>query len=105
MHMSGYKRYGYSEDLLPTTHNIQAECVSTDMADSLINGITYGKGSSMIKQLTYLIGWDTFSQGLHIYFKKHAWKNTELPDFIGALQEAYDKNYPNEKLDLSEWAN
>jgi aminopeptidase N len=56
------------------------------MAESLIDGITYGKGSSMIKQVIFLMGWETFSHGLKIYFKKHAWSNTELPDFIGALQ-------------------
>jgi len=57
LHMSAYKRWGLSEDLMPSNHNIQAECKSTDTAESLINGITYGKGSSMIKQLIFLIGW------------------------------------------------
>lgn len=60
------------------------------MAESLINGITYGKGSSMIKQLIFLMGWETFTDGLKIYFNKYSWKNTELGDFIGALQDGYD---------------
>lgn len=29
------------------------------------------------------------SKGLKIYFEKHAWGNTELPDFVGALEQAW----------------
>lgn len=39
----------------------------------------------MIKQLIYLIGWETFTDGLKIYFNRHAWGNTKLTDFIGAI--------------------
>ena len=49
LHMSGYKRWGLAEDLMPSNHKIQADCPHTDAAESLIDGITYGKGSSMIK--------------------------------------------------------
>lgn len=85
LHMAGYKRWGLGDDLMPSNHNIQAKCSSTDEAESLIDGITYGKGSSMIKQLIFLMGWETFTDGLKIYFDKYKWSNTELPDFIGSL--------------------
>lgn len=104
VHMGGYKRWGLGEDLMPSNHNIQADCPSTDTAESLIDGITYGKGSSMIKQLIFLMGWDTFTSGLKIYFTKHKWTNTTLPDFIGALQQGYDAAGREEKLDLNAWA-
>jgi len=39
----------------------------------------------MIKQLIFLIGWETFTSGLKIYFNKYQWTNTTLPDFIGAI--------------------
>jgi aminopeptidase N len=47
--------------------------------------------------------------GLHIYFKKHSWKNTELSDFISCLQEAYDQQHDGGKVmgndfKLSEWS-
>ena len=85
LHMSGYKRWGLGEDLMPSNHKIQADCPTTDMAESLIDGITYGKGSSMIKQLIFLMDWKTFCAGLKIYFKRYRWKNTSLEDFIGCL--------------------
>lgn len=100
LHMSGYKRWGVSEDFMPSNHNIQAECPTTDTAESLIDGITYGKGSSMIKQLIFLMGWETFCSGLHIYFKRNKWGNTVLKDFIGALQLGYENQKPLEPLDL-----
>ena len=30
-----------------------------------------------------------FSKGLKIYFDRHKWKNTELKDFVAALEEAW----------------
>jgi aminopeptidase N len=61
VHLSGYKRWGLAEDLMPSNHKIQADCPSTDTAESLIDGITYGKGSALIKQLIFLMGWETFT--------------------------------------------
>lgn len=104
LHMSGYKRWGLSEDLMPSNHKIQADCPSTDTAESLIDGITYGKGSSLIKQLIFLIGWETMCNGLKIYFARHKWSNTTLPDFIGAIQEAVDASPAEQKQDLHRWS-
>ena len=46
-------------------------------------------------------------KGLAIYFNKHMWANTELKDFVGALDEAY-KLHGNQSLgaefDLWEWS-
>ena len=49
LNMSGEKRWGLSEDLMPSNHNVQADIPTTDAAESLYDGITYGKGSAMIK--------------------------------------------------------
>ena len=68
LHFAGDKRWGLNDDLLPSNHNIEAECASTDVSESLIDGITYGKGASLLKNLVFLMGWDTFSNGLKIYF-------------------------------------
>ncbi len=46
-------------------------------------------------------------KGLAIYFGKHKWNNTELKDFVGALNDAYH-TYGNQSLgadfDLWEWS-
>lgn len=89
---------------MPSNHCIEAHCENTDVSESLIDGITYGKGSSLLKQLIFLMGWDTFSEGLKIYFKKFAWTNTTLHDFISCLKAGYDKNHPEGNLNLESWA-
>jgi len=58
----------------------------------------------MIKQLIFLMGWEVFCRGLKIYFKKFAWKNTELNDFIGSMQQGYDESNPVEPLNLNDWS-
>ena len=100
LHFAKYKRWGLNDDLQSTNHNIEADCESTDVSESLIDGITYGKGASLLKQLIFTMGWDTFCNGLKLYFKRHAWKNTTLIDFISALQDGYNSTMPDGKLDL-----
>jgi len=85
IHLSGYKRWGIAEDMLQTNHKILAECQSTDTAEQSIDGITFGKGSAVIKQLIFLMGWETFSNGLKIYFRKFKWQSATLADFIHSL--------------------
>ena len=79
------KRLAYAYDNQPSTHPIVKDAPHTDSADDMVNAITYGKGSSFLKQLYHLIGNDTFSKGCKNYFAAHSWKNTQLPDFLTAL--------------------
>lgn len=83
---------GVSNDQLLSTHPICSDIKSTDQVESIFDGISYGKGASWIKQVHNVFGQDTLKSALHIYFDKYAWKNTELKDFIGSLQEAYEKS-------------
>ena len=49
LEMARDKLRGMGADLMPDNHKIQADCPNTDMAESLIDAITYGKGTSMIQ--------------------------------------------------------
>lgn len=86
------KQWAYWEDSLPTTHPIDQPVADTDVADSRFDGITYGKGAASIKQLAFYLGNDDFREGLQRYFQRHAFRNTTLRDFMGALAEASGKN-------------
>ena len=81
----GYKNWGINTDLLSTTHPVSTDCVHTDDAENIFDGISYGRGASFLKLLVFQIGEDALSAGMRIYFKRHAWGNTELPDFVRAL--------------------
>jgi aminopeptidase N len=107
-HMGGYptiwldfysrmKLWAYIEDQRPTTHRIADEIPSTDETFLNFDGITYGKGASVLKQLVAAIGPDAFRHGLQIYFRRHRFGNASLADFLAALQEA-------STVDLVHWA-
>jgi len=62
---------GISADVLSSTHPIciQTEQVaSTDQVMALFDGIAYGKGSAWLNQLFNLLGYETMSKGLQVYF-------------------------------------
>lgn len=92
------KMWAYWEDQLITTHPIEAVAVnSTSEAKANFDGITYGKGASVMKQLSYYIGKDKFQKGVQNYMRVYGFKNATLPDFINSLQE-------HTKNDLSLWS-
>lgn len=95
--LASEKTWAMTEDQLVSTHPV----VSTvsDLGDvwSNFDGITYGKGASVLKQLVAYVGRTEFMTGLSQYFKKHAWSNTELSDLLHELEAASGR-------DLSHWS-
>jgi aminopeptidase N len=91
------KLWAYREDQRPTTHRIADEVPSTDETFLNFDGITYGKGAATLKQLVAAIGTDGFRDGMRTYFRRHAFGNATLADFLAALQEGSGK-------DLVAWA-
>jgi aminopeptidase N len=82
----GMKNWAYWEDQLVTTHPIEVEVENTDKAFSIFDGITYGKGASVLKQFHYLIGDKAFRSGLKSYFHKYAFSNTSIEDFFNSFK-------------------
>ncbi len=91
------KTWAYRQDSLPSTHPIVADI--KDLEDVYVNfdGITYAKGGSVLKQLVAWVGREQFMAGLAAYFKKHAWKNTELRDLLVELEATSGR-------DLESWS-
>lgn len=91
------KSWAYRQDQLPSTHPIVAPI--RDLEDVMVNfdGITYAKGASVLKQLVAWVGQEPFMRGVHEYFVKHAYGNTELPDLLTELEAQSGR-------DLSGWA-
>jgi aminopeptidase N len=82
------KRWAYQQDQLVTTHPIAGAASDTDEAFLNFDGITYGKGASVLKQLVQAVGKDGFRDGMRLYFRRHAWSNASLRDFLACLEEA-----------------
>jgi len=84
----GGKTWAYREDQMITTHPIVATVRDTNEAFTSFDSITYGKGASVLKQLSFYLGEENFKKGLKAYFERFAEKNTEYADFMGVMAEA-----------------
>jgi aminopeptidase N len=84
---SNWKTWAYRQDQLPTTHPIVADAPDVETTKTNFDGITYAKGASVLRQLVAWVGQEEFLAGVRNYFGRHAWGNTELRDFLAALEE------------------
>ncbi|HMN69866.1 MAG TPA: M1 family aminopeptidase, partial [Bdellovibrionales bacterium] len=91
------KAWAYWEDALVTTHPIEAPVNTVKEAFATFDGITYGKGAAVLKQLNAYVTPQAFRAGIRKYIQRYAYKNADLNDFIAALQG-------ETKRDLSLWA-
>lgn len=91
------KRWAYWQDELPTTHPIATEVADTVDAFTNFDGITYGKGASVLKQLSFYVGEGAFRAGVAAYLRANAHGNARCADFLAAIGEAAGK-------DLGGWA-
>ncbi|MDR7081140.1 aminopeptidase N [Arthrobacter ginsengisoli] len=90
------KSWAYRQDQLPTTHPIFAEINDLEDVEVNFDGITYAKGASVLRQLVAWVGPEEFMAGVREYFRKHAWRNTELVDLMAELEKASGR-------DLDRW--
>ncbi|MDO5492118.1 MAG: aminopeptidase N [Nesterenkonia sp.] len=81
------KAWAYVQDQLPTTHPIVADITDLEAADQNFDGITYAKGASVLKQLAAFVGRDAFREAARRYFRRHAFANASLDDFLEVLEE------------------
>jgi aminopeptidase N len=91
------KTWAYRQDQLASTHPIVADIPDISSTKVNFDGITYAKGASVLKQLVAWVGEEAFLAGLRKYFRQHEYGNTELSDFLSALEEASGR-------DLHTWA-
>ncbi|NQV05254.1 ERAP1-like C-terminal domain-containing protein, partial [bacterium] len=69
----------------------------TDETFLNFDGISYGKGAAVLKQLVKTMGEDGFKEGMRVYFRRHRLGNATLADLLAALQGASE-------VDLVHWA-
>ena len=82
------KTWAKFQDQLPSTHPIADAMPDVESVHQNFDGITYAKGASVLRQLVAWVGQDAFLAGCRDYFERHAWGNTTLADFLGALERA-----------------
>ncbi|MDA3023273.1 MAG: aminopeptidase N [Actinomycetota bacterium] len=82
------KTWAKLQDQLPSTHPIADEMPDVESVHQNFDGITYAKGASVLRQLVAWVGQEEFLAGCRDYFAQHAWGNTTLSDFLGALERS-----------------
>ena len=50
------KMHALNDDCVPSTHSIDAPCKDNEVAQGLLDGITYGKGAVFLNQVISTIG-------------------------------------------------
>jgi aminopeptidase N len=94
---TGMKSWAYRSDAFSTTHPIQAEIANTEEAFTNFDGITYGKGAAVLKQLVFFVGEEKFRKGIVNYIREHSYKNARLEDFLHSIESSSG-------VDLSGWS-
>ena len=92
------KVWGYAAERMPSAHPV-AGSPAPDARSALQNfdGISYAKGSAVLRELIAYIGDDAFLAGLGVYLREHLFGNATFADFLGAMERASGK-------DLGPWA-
>jgi aminopeptidase N len=92
------KAHGCAADQRPSTHPVAAaEVPDTVAALANFDGISYAKGSAVLRQLVAWLGDEPFLAGLRDYFHAFAYRNATLDDLLAALSRASGR-------DLTGWA-
>ena len=92
------KAWGYAAERTPSTHPVAGgEAPYAQSALQNFDGISYAKGSAVLRQLIAHVGDDAFVAGAADHLRSHAFGNGTLADFLGAIERASGK-------DLQEWA-
>ncbi len=91
------KYRAYWEDQRSTTHPVEVPIPDTFAASSRFDAISYSKGGSVLRQIEFRLGTETFRAGVARYLERHAFSNTTRQDFVAALSAAAGR-------DLDAWA-
>lgn len=78
-------------DSLNSTHPIEVEVHHPQEISEIFDEVSYAKGSSVIRMLAEYLGEKVFRDGLRLYLKTHAFKNTRTEDLWKALEKVSKK--------------
>jgi len=77
--------WAFKTDELAGTRPVEFEVRSPAQAEGMFDGITYGKGSAVLRMMEQYVGEEPFRAGVESYLRRHAYDNTETSDLWEAL--------------------
>ena len=91
------KPAAYAIDSTKGTTAIYQDISNLKDAKSAYGAIVYSKAPGVIKQLAFVLGEESFRDGLRLYLKEHAYANAEWSDLVHAFERVSGKP-------LQDWA-
>ncbi len=90
--------WGHSAERSPSTHPVAGiPALDAQAALNNFDGISYAKGSAVLRQLIVHIGDEAFLEGVRNHLARNSFGNADLADFLAAMQAASG-------MDLSTWS-
>lgn len=101
------KTWGYAAERAPSAHAVAATAPDTDAALANFDGISYAKGSAVLRQLIATVGEEVFASGMKDHIAQFGWGNASFADFIATMERASTRAHPqrgHHQIDIQEWA-
>ena len=96
------KDWGYESDVRSTTHPISVPVSDTGVVDTNFDGISYAKGSAVLKQLHLVVGEKVWRGALREYIAANVYGNTCFEDLIRCISQHCKAQ--KVEIDLEDWA-
>ena len=78
-------------DALASSHPVDVPIKRAEEVEEVFDAISYHKGACVVQLAHAYLGPDAFREGLRLYFKRHAYGNTETTDLWRAWEEVSGK--------------
>ena len=82
-------------DSLENSHAIEIPVNHPSEVDEIFDAISYQKGGNILRMIYFWIGAESFKKGMQMYFKKHAFSNTQTEDLWKCLESTSGKAVEN----------
>ncbi|KZT61401.1 hypothetical protein CALCODRAFT_553125 [Calocera cornea HHB12733] len=86
--IDGHLQRALQLDSLRSSHPIEVPCPDEKVAAQILDGISYSKGASVLRMLSYMLGQEVFLKGVSLYLKAHLYGNTVTADLWKGISEA-----------------
>ena len=83
--------WGFGEDCLPSSHPIEVEVRAAEELGEIADGITYGKGATVLAMIEAYLGEELFRKGVTHYLERHAYRNARSQDLWSSLEEVAEQ--------------
>lgn len=82
------KPLAYGVDVTAGTTPVWQELPNLDLAKSNYGPIVYNKAPAVLRQLEFLVGEDSFREGIRLFLRRHSFGNASWRELLDAIGEA-----------------